>query len=59
MVSIGKQGRISDGGVFEWTKLCNDLKSEKLNFLSKQNNHMNLNFVLIGDEATNRIQVMN
>lgn len=50
-LDVGQQGRISDGGVFDWTSFGNDLKSNKLNFPAKSDNDMNLEFVLIGDEA--------
>lgn len=50
-LDVGQQGRISDGGVFDWTSFGNDLKSNKLNFPAKIDNEMDLEFVLIGDEA--------
>lgn len=50
-LDIGKQGRISDGGVLEWTEFFSDLNTGKLHFPPKDENHTNLDFVLIGDEA--------
>lgn len=50
-LDVGQQGRISDGGVFEWTSFCNDLKSNRLSFPPKSENDMDLEFVIIGDEA--------
>lgn len=49
-VDIGKQGRMSDGGVTE-TAFYEKMINGSLNLPSNENNDENLNFFFIGDEA--------
>lgn len=49
-VDVGKQRRMSDSGIIQWTKLFQLLKEKKLNFPPENENIGNLKFVLIGDE---------
>lgn len=50
-VDIAKQGRMSDGGVLEWTSLYKKLVENKLNFPNIAETKEKLNFVFIGDAA--------
>lgn len=50
-VDVGKQGRISDGGVIQATTFYRRLQNETLNFPKPMDCEENLNFVFIGDEA--------
>lgn len=50
-IDIGKQGRMSDGGVLEWTSFYRNLQQNKLCFPTQDETKANLNFVIIGDEA--------
>ncbi|KAJ8910546.1 hypothetical protein NQ315_011059 [Exocentrus adspersus] len=51
-VDVGKQGRMSDGGVLEWTSLNQKLVENKLNFPNNLETKEQFNFVLIA-YATN------
>ncbi|XP_069824530.1 uncharacterized protein [Dendropsophus ebraccatus] len=51
MVDVGKNGRVSDGGVLELTTFYHMLREGKLGLPSNDENKENLNFVFIGDEA--------
>lgn len=50
-VDVGKQGRISDGGVIQATTFYRRLQNETLNLPKPMDCEENLNFVFIGDEA--------
>jgi len=50
-VDVGKNGRLSDGGVIEFTKFYEDLKKGKLQLPDNNETVNNLNFVFLGDEA--------
>lgn len=50
-VDVGKQGRISDGGVVQLTKFYKRLQNQTLNLLKPTEYGENLNFVFIIDEA--------
>lgn len=50
-VDVGKNGRMSDGGVIEYTEFFTRLQSNKLNLPSNRETKNNLNFVFLGDEA--------
>ena len=50
-VDVGKQGRMSDSSVFEWTSLHKNLQEKKLNIPTNDETRHNLNFVLLGDAA--------
>lgn len=50
-VDVGKQGRISDGGVIQATSFHNRLQNGSLNLPTKIECDEGLNFVFIGDEA--------
>lgn len=50
-VDIGKNGRLSDGEVLEYTEFYRNLKLKKLNFPNNSETVNNLNFVVVGDEA--------
>jgi len=57
-VDVGKNGRISDGGVIEETTFYRKLNEESLNIPNNNETKKNLNFVFLGDEAfacSNRI----
>lgn len=50
-VDIGKQGRMSDGGVIECTSFYQKLIKDKLGMPTNSDTKENLNFVLVGDAA--------
>jgi hypothetical protein len=50
-IDVGKQGRISDGGVLEMTLFYRKLKNGTLNLSDHKENDEELHFVFIGDEA--------
>jgi hypothetical protein len=47
---VGKNGRLSDGGVIEYTEFYKRLKSGRLNLPTSMETR-NLNFIFLGDEA--------
>ncbi|XP_069829041.1 uncharacterized protein [Dendropsophus ebraccatus] len=51
MVDVGKNGRVSDGGVLELTTFYNMLREGRLGLPNNEENKEHLNFVFIGDEA--------
>lgn len=50
-VDVGKNGRMSDGGVLEYTEFYRKLKLGELKFPENNETVHNLNFVVLGDEA--------
>lgn len=50
-VDVGKNGRMSDGGVIEYTEFYKKLMRYQLNLPEKSENVNNLNYVFIGDEG--------
>lgn len=50
-VDVGKNGRLSDGGVLELTSFYKNLISDNLNLPDSTENIADLNFAFIGDEA--------
>lgn len=50
-VDVGKNGRLSDGGVLEYTEFYQKLKSRQLNLPENNETIKNFNFVFLGDEA--------
>ncbi|XP_077298076.1 uncharacterized protein LOC143919570 isoform X2 [Arctopsyche grandis] len=50
-VDVGKNGRISDGGVLEHTEFYRKLKLGDLNLPENNDTVNNFNFVFLGDEA--------
>lgn len=50
-VDVGKNGRMSDGGVIEYTEFFTRLQSNRLNLPTNHETKNNLNFVFLGDEA--------
>lgn len=50
-IDVGKNGRISDGGVIECTEFYKRLQSDRLNLPTVEETKHNLNFVFLGDEA--------
>lgn len=50
-VDVGKNGRLSDAGVIEFTRFYEDLKKGKLQLPDNNKTVNNLNFVFLGDEA--------
>lgn len=50
-VDVGKQGRISDGGVIQATTFYKRLQNQTLNLPKPMECDENLNFIFIGDEA--------
>ncbi|XP_018118360.1 protein ANTAGONIST OF LIKE HETEROCHROMATIN PROTEIN 1-like [Xenopus laevis] len=51
MVDIGKNGRVSDGGVIEQTLFYQKLKEKQLQLPSNSETKEGLNFVFVADEA--------
>ncbi|XP_042867517.1 putative nuclease HARBI1 [Penaeus japonicus] len=51
MVDVGRNGRMSDGGVFQTTTFCKKLHRHELNLPSADMNKEGLNFVFLGDDA--------
>lgn len=50
-VDVGKNGRMSDGGVIEYTDFYNKLQKSELYLPNNSGTVKNLNFVFLGDEA--------
>ena len=50
-VDVGKNGRLSDGGVIEFITFYENLKKGKLQLPDNNEKLNNLNFVFLGDEA--------
>lgn len=50
-IDVGKNGRISDGGIIEYTHFYERLNSKQLHLPENNENVNNLNFVFLGDEA--------
>ncbi|CAH2003144.1 unnamed protein product [Acanthoscelides obtectus] len=50
-VDVGKQGRLSYGGVISSTKFYDMLVKDELQFPNNDENDEKLNFVIVGDEA--------
>lgn len=50
-VDVGKNGRLSDGGVLECTEFYRKLLNSELNLPDKIDRAENLSFVFVGDEA--------
>lgn len=50
-VDVGKNGRLSDGGVIEYTRFYEKLKNNALNLPDNVENEYGLNSIFIGDEA--------
>ncbi|CAH1957903.1 unnamed protein product [Acanthoscelides obtectus] len=50
-VNVGCNGRVSDGGVLEYTKFYDKLIEKKLNLPSNDVTKHNLNFVFVADDA--------
>lgn len=50
-VSVGCNGRVSDGGVFDTTTLHDKLLNGNLNIPSNETTKENLNFVFVADDA--------
>lgn len=50
-VSVGCNGRVSDGGVIETTEFYDRLQENRLKLPDKENTTNNLNFVFVGDDA--------
>lgn len=50
-VDVGKNGRLSDGGVLEYTEFHRKLLANELNLPDNNETVNNLNYVFIGDEA--------
>lgn len=50
-VDVGKQGRMSDSGAFEWTSFYKKLTTNNLNFPDNSETTEQLNFVIIDDSA--------
>lgn len=50
-VNVGCNGRVSDGGVIEYTKFYDKLMEKKLNLPSNEKTKHNLNFVFVADDA--------
>jgi len=50
-IYVGKNGRISDGGIIEYTEFYKRLTSGLLNIFNVMETKNNLNFVFLGDEA--------
>ncbi|XP_041982633.1 protein ANTAGONIST OF LIKE HETEROCHROMATIN PROTEIN 1-like [Aricia agestis] len=50
-VDIGCNGRVSDGGVIEYTSFYNKLQNEQLNLPPNNMNKNNMNFVFVADDA--------
>lgn len=50
-VDVGKNGRLSDGGVLEYTEFYRKLKCNQLNLPENTETVKHFNFVFLGDEA--------
>lgn len=50
-IDVGKQGRLSDGGVMEATSFFHKLNDGTLNLPENEENDEGLNFVFVADEA--------
>jgi len=50
-IDVGKNGRISDGGIIEYTEFYKRLTSGLLNIPNVMETKNNLNFVFLGDDA--------
>jgi uncharacterized membrane-anchored protein YhcB (DUF1043 family) len=50
-VDVGKNGRMSDAGVIEYTTLYQHLSKGTLNLPGNNETRENLNFIFISDEA--------
>jgi len=50
-VDVGKNGRLSDAGIIEYTELYQSLKNGRLQTPKNDETVNNLNFVFLGDEA--------
>jgi len=50
-VDVGKQGKISDGGVIQATTFYTRLQNQTLNLPKPMDCDENLNFIFIGDET--------
>lgn len=50
-IDVGKQGRLSDGGVIEATSFHNALTTGSLSLPTNDDTDENFNFVFVGDEA--------
>lgn len=48
---MGRNGRLSDGGVIEFARFYEDLKKGKLQLTDSNETVKNLNFIFLGDEA--------
>lgn len=54
-INVGKNGRISDGGVIEYTDFYKKLQNRELNLPDNSETVRNLNYVFLGDEACKTI----
>jgi hypothetical protein len=50
-VDVGKQRNVSEAGVLVWTSFYDQLKRDKFNFPTNEENGENLNSLIIDDEA--------
>jgi hypothetical protein len=51
LADVGKNGRLSDGGVIEYTEFFRRLNNGGLHLPENRDNINNFNFVFLGDEA--------